>query len=156
MIVKNQTPFIALCLALPLLAGCAGGTASSPGGSLPAGSAALGGLLPQDNRGCQNDGGISVSPCFVKFTASNPGPVQVVVRQNSGGGGSRDRIRERDDCASGNIATIVRDSRGHYTVTAGSVTGSCNAQFDSTGDRNNDGGQGSGGGGGNLQIVNRT
>jgi hypothetical protein len=156
MIVNNRTSLLALCLAVPLLAACAGGSANSPGSSLPAGSPALGGWHPQDNRACQNDGGISVNPCFIKFTPSNSGPVTVVVRKDGrDGGGSGSRIRERDDCASENVATIVRDAKGKYTVTAGSMDGSCEAQFDSSGDRNNDGHQGPGGGS-NLQIVNKT
>ncbi len=74
---------------------------------------------------------------------------------NRGGGG----LRERDDCASRNIATVVRDSRGVYTVTAGSMQGSCGAQFSNGGGngRGNGGHHNDGrGNGGNadLRVVN--
>jgi hypothetical protein len=69
------------------------------------------------------------------------------------GDGNRQRIRERDDCATQNIATITRVSNGHYTVAAGTAVGKCDAEF-STGDLRNDDGSG-GGGNGNLHIVNK-
>lgn len=101
-------------------------------------------------------------PCSIAFDGKNPGPINVSVRRNGDGNRHRDGgrnqggIRERDDCSSRNVATITRDSRGVFTVTAGSSIGKCDAQFDAgNGNRNDRDGGGSGGGGGNLQIVNR-
>lgn len=151
MIVLSRSYLAVLCA---VLAGCAGG-GSSPMSSLPSGSGMTQRAAPQDQRGCQSDGGgLTVTPCSITFNSSNPGPVQVSVMRNTDGdrhGGGR--IREQDDCTSQGIATIVRDSKGVYTVTAGSAQGSCDAQFSISGrhDGNHDGDRG---GNGNLHITN--
>jgi hypothetical protein len=49
---------------------------------------------------------------------------------------------------------LKSDARGLYTVTAGATAGSCDAQFNSGGQRHDDG-HGGNGGNGNLHIVNR-
>jgi hypothetical protein len=67
--------------------------------------------------------------------------------------GDRHRIRETDNCASRSIATVTRDSTRVYTVTAGTVAGSCTANFTNNGNRNDDG-NGGRNDGGNLRIVN--
>lgn len=124
--------------------------------SLPPGSGVMPGAAPQDQHGCHTDGGgLTVIPCSIVFNSGNPGPVQVSVTRNSDRGRNGGGIRERDNCASQGIATIARDSKGVYTVTAGSTQGSCDAQF-SIGQRhggNHDGGRG-GNGNGDLRITN--
>jgi len=113
---------------------------------------------PLDRNGgaCQNDGDLHVNPCRIRFDANHTGPMDVVV--SNGGGNDRDRgrdrgqqIRESDDCASRDIATLTRDSNNVYTVTAGTVSGSCTANFTDNNRRNDDGNRGQNG---NLRIVN--
>ena len=151
MIVLSRSYLAVLCA---VLTGCAGG-GSSPMSSLPSGSGMAQRGAPQDQRGCQNDGGgLAVVPCSITFNSGNPGPVQVSVLRNTDGnrnGGGR--IREQDNCASKGIATIARDSKGIYTVTAGSMQGSCDARFSVSGRRggNHDGDRG---GNGDLHITN--
>jgi hypothetical protein len=112
--------------------------------------------LDRNGGGCQNDGDLHVDPCRIRFDANHSEPVDVAV--DNGGGNDRDRgrgggqqIRERDDCASRDIATLTRDSDHVYTVTAGTVSGSCTASFTDNGRRNRDENRGQGG---NLRIVN--
>jgi len=119
-------------------------------------------VQPQDRQGCSSDGDLRVNPCRVTFDSGNPGPVDVMVTHGNRNGrddGDSHRIKERDDCASRNIATITRDSEHVYTVTAGTATGSCTASFDDNGngrgrDGNNDHGGGGQNGGSQLHIVN--
>jgi len=151
MTVLSRSFLAVLCA---VLAGCAGG-ASSPMNSLPSGSGMAQRAAPQDQRGCKNDGGnLTVIPCSITFNSGNPGPVQVsVIRNTDGNRGNGGRIRERDDCASQGIATITRDSKGIYTVTAGSTQGSCDAQFSESG-RHGGNHDGDRGGNGNLHVTN--
>lgn len=123
--------------------------------SLPSGSGVMPGAAPQDQHGCHtNGGGLTVTPCSITFNSGNPGPVQVSVMRNSDGGrNGGGRIRESDDCASQGIATIARESKGVYTVTAGSTRGSCDAQF-SIGQRHGGKHDGGRGGNGDLRITN--
>lgn len=108
----------------------------------------------RNHQGCQDDGDVSVRPCHITFDTKNPGPTEVMINHGANGAGNGDRhqIKERDDCASRNIATVTRDSNRTYTATAGSMTGSCTANFSDNGNRNDDGG---GGPGTNLRIVNK-
>jgi hypothetical protein len=148
----SHSTFAAVLLgASALLTACGGGTQSSPMGALPTGSMPMQSTLqPQDGAGCPNDGGLTVRPCRIKFDANNPGPTGVTVTRN--GDGDRHTIKERDDCASRNIASVMRDTNHRYTVTAGTATGSCTAQF-SDGNRNDDGDGGNGGA--QLRVVNK-
>ena len=123
-------------------------------GSLPSNSGMAQRAAPQDQHGCQNDGGVVVTPCSITFNSNNPGPVNVSVLRNADGNRNRGRVRERDDCASQGIATIARDSKGLYTVTAGATKGSCDAQFSIENRRGGDHDGDRGGGNGNLTITN--
>lgn len=146
----SRASLISLCVLAVMVSGCAGSAGNAP---MPVSQLAN----PLDRgRGCQNDGGFKVNPCSITFDANNPGPVQVSVTQNGDGRGNGRGIRESDNCASQNIATIVRDSKGVYTVTAGTSGGSCSARFSDQGrgrggHRNDGNGNG---GNGNLRIVN--
>jgi hypothetical protein len=138
-----------------LFAGCGGGTQMPAAGGLAPGSAPV--QLPADHgrngQRCPNDGDINVKPCRVTFDTDHPGPTDVTVTHGGRDDGDRGhRIRERDNCASRSIATITRDSNRMYTVTAGSIAGSCSARFDDNGNRNDDHG---GRDGANLRIVNK-
>ncbi|MGC1379646.1 MAG: hypothetical protein WA814_01340 [Candidatus Baltobacteraceae bacterium] len=144
------------------LAGCGGAAQSPAAAGLPAVLDMQRQMeLPQDHQGCPNDGGITVRPCRIKFDANHSGPQQVMVTH--GGDGDRNgghTIKERDDCAGRNIATVTRDSNHAYTVTAGTAMGSCSASFDDNGNHGDDrGGNGNGnrgnGNGSNLRIVNQ-
>jgi hypothetical protein len=136
-----------------LLSACSSGTMSATPNlqSNPMTMAAQ----PQDRQGCSNNGDLRVSPCRVTFDSGNPGPTDVTVRHRSPDDGNRNRIKERDNCAARNIATIVRDSEHRYTVTAGTVDGSCTAEFDDNGNGNDDHGGKGQGGGSELRIVNK-
>lgn len=141
------------------LPSCSGGTNPTPNAP-NLGNPMTSPIQAQDRRDCSNDGGLRVTPCRVTFDSGNPGPVNVSVTHGGGRGpddGGRHTIRERDDCASRNIATVTPDSGSVYTVTAGSASGSCTATFSDNGNGNgNDdhGGRGQGGGGAQLHIVN--
>jgi hypothetical protein len=148
---------LAAALALP---GCGGGESSM--GSVPVANNLMRGVSVQPadrNGGCPNDGDLHVNPCRIRFDANHTGPMDVVVTGGSGddrdrgrGGGDRGkRIRESDDCASRDIATIVRESNHVYTVTVGTVSGSCFATFDDNNGRRHDDNRGQNG---NLRIVN--
>lgn len=145
-----------------VFAGCSGGASLPQNGAVPSGVAPM--QNPADHgrggQGCPNDdgGGVNVRPCHVVFDSGNPGPVDVRVMHGGRGRGGpndrgrdRDRIVERDDCASRGIATIAKDSNRVYSVKAGTVAGSCSARFSEQGNRNDDGGPGRGG---NLRVVN--
>jgi hypothetical protein len=117
---------------------------------------------PEDHQGCSNNGDLRVNPCRITFDSGNPGPVDVTVSHGGRDGrndGDRHRITERDNCASRNIATITSNSQHLYTVTAGTASGSCTANFDDNGngrgrDGNDDHGGGGRNGGSQLRIVN--
>ncbi len=137
-----------------LFAGC-GGTSQAPQmGGLPSGLQSI--QMPADNgrnhQECQNDGGINLRPCHITFDAQNPGPTDVRVTHD-GDGGQHKRITERDNCAARGVAMVVRDSNSRYTVTAGMTAGTCSANFDDNGNRNDDGGGRNGGS--QLRIVNK-
>jgi hypothetical protein len=138
-----------------LIAGCGGGSQAPMMAGLPSGSNQMQAPADQgrNHQGCPSDGGITVTPCRIKFNSNNPGPTNVTVTHGGQSDGNRHTIKERDDCASRNIATVARDSNRMYTVTAGSATGSCTAQFSNNGNQNDDGGGGQNGGG-TLKIVN--
>lgn len=152
---KIQVPLLLISISV-FFAGCSGAPQMGAPNGFASGSNVA--QMPADqgrnHQGCQNDGDISVQPCHVTFDANHPGPTDVVINHggNGDGNGDRHQIRERDDCASRNIASVTRDSNRMYTVTAGSMTGSCTAEFSDNGNRNDDGG---GGNGGNLRIVNK-
>lgn len=137
-------------------AGCGGGPQMPASNGFASGSNVA--QMPADrgrnHQGCQDDGDIAVRPCHITFDTNHPGPTDVMVIHggDGDGNGDRNRIKERDDCASRNIATVIRDSNRIYTVNGGSMSGSCTANFSDNGNRNDDGG---GGNGGNLRIVNK-
>ncbi len=153
---RNHTASLFLATAAAL-AGCGGGMQTAPGGA-PSASNPMQAVSsqPQDQGGqnCPNDGGINVRPCRIRFDANHAGPKDVMVSQ--GGNGDRDNhvIKEKDDCASRNIATVAKAFRTVYTVTPGTVKGECTAVF-SDNDRNRDHDQdGRGNGGSGLHIIN--
>lgn len=146
-----------------MLAACGGGQTSM--GNVPVAPnpmrAASVQPLDRNGGGCPNDGDLHVNPCRVRFDANHTGPIDVLISNGEGGndrgrgrGGRGDRgqrIRESDSCASRNIARIVRQSARVYTVTAGTVAGSCFASFTDDNDRSRDDNRGQNG---NLRIVN--
>jgi hypothetical protein len=148
---KMIHPSVALVAGM-LLAACSSG-AQSPGiAALPPANTMQSPADRGRNRGCQNGGGLTVQPCRVTFDAKNPGPVDVMVTQNGDGNGHT--IKESDNCASRNIATVARDSNTRYTVTAGTATGHCIASFNDNGNGPNDGGGRGQNGGATLRIDN--
>jgi hypothetical protein len=139
--------------ACALLIGCGGSHMPAAGGFAP-GSTSMQNPADRgrDHRGCTNDGDVHVTPCRVTFDTKRPGPAQVVVTRDGEGDRNGHAIKERDDCAAGNIATVSRDSNRLYTVTAGSAAGTCTARFSDSGNRNDDGSRN---GGAVLRIANR-
>jgi hypothetical protein len=116
-----------------VLAGCGAGQLSSMG-SLPANSmiGAAQHLQNHVDSGCQ-DGNMKVAPCPITFNSSNPGPIVVTVGRQ----GNRLVIKETDDCASSGIATLTKIKPRHWSVAAGSTTGSCTAHFTTGGGQGN-------------------
>ncbi|HEY4433141.1 MAG TPA: hypothetical protein VGM99_01960 [Candidatus Cybelea sp.] len=140
------------------LAGC-GGTESSMG-TMPVASSPMHAVWaqPLDRNGgaCRNDGDLHVNPCRIRFDANHSDPMYAAVDNGGGndrgrGRGPGQRVRESDDCASRDIATLTRDSNHLYTVTAGTVSGSCTANFTGNNGHNRDGNRGQKG---NLRVVN--
>jgi hypothetical protein len=146
---------LALLGASALFAGCSGNSQMPATGGMPPGATSMQSPSDhgRDHRGCPNDGGVTVTPCHITFDTNNPGPATVMVTHDGRDDRGRDRQRivERDNCASRNIATIARNSNRVYTVAAGAVAGSCSARFSDDGNGNDDSGPG---GDGNLRIVN--
>jgi hypothetical protein len=153
---RNHTASLFLATAAAL-AGCGGGMQTAPGGALSASNPMQAvSLQPQDqgHQNCPNDGGITVRPCRIKFDANHSGPKDVMVSQDGNNDRDNHAIKERDDCASRNIATVAKAFRTVYTVTPGTVKGECTAVFsDRNHDRDHDQ-DGRGNGGSSLQIIN--
>ena len=137
-----------------LVVGCNGGSQTPAMAALPSGPSQMQSPADQgrNHQGCPNDGGITVTPCRIKFDSNHSGPISVTVMSGGNGDGNRHAIKESDDCASRNIATVAKNNNRQYTVSAGSVTGSCTAQFTDNGNHNDD--RGGPNGGGTLRIVN--
>lgn len=85
---------------------------------------------------------------FHDSDTTHPGPATVRVRT---GDNDRDRVNERDDCATAGIATIAPAQNHRYVVTAGASAGACTARFFRAGMRRDDGG---GDRGATVGIVN--
>lgn len=110
-------------IAASLLAGCGTGSQMPVTGALaaPTGSQAT----PLDGQMCQNSDGIKVMPCRVRFDSQHSAQnVEVTSGDNN-----RQTIKERDDCSARNVATVTRMSNHRYAVSAGTVKGSCTANF---------------------------
>lgn len=125
----------AFVAAATVLASCSGSqTPISPLVS-PQQNAVVGAHLPIANPAvkdhCPHHGDVRVKPCAVDFTASAPGPDTVVVRFAKDKKGT---LSESDNCGGpSGIATVAQGSGKTWTVTAGSATGSCTAEFDRLG-----------------------
>ena len=161
---SNTTYIAAMVLGTSLLlAGCSGSAQAPSANSLPTVSNMQRQIeLPDDQQGrCQDDGGgdIHVRPCRIKFDADHSGPREVTILHDGDGGNDRGHIiKEMDNCAAGNVATVTRQSNHIYMVAAGTAMGTCTAHFSDNGRHNDDGGPGRGGpgngNGGDLRIVN--
>ena len=118
-------------VAAGILAGCAGGSTTSVpagGSSLQSHSSTLGAgqtsAMGEINDGkCKTSGDVTVSPCPVVLTVSNPS-VTVTVTAGSG-----DTITEKDNCTKKKNIATVEGTNGTYQVTAGDAAGSCQAKF---------------------------
>jgi hypothetical protein len=77
---------------------------------------------------CPAHGGVRATPCSVTFDASNPGPDVVTIRNAKAKKGT---LVESDNCAGAGIAVIAPNpsSGNQYIVSAGSITGTCTANF---------------------------
>ena len=125
-------------LASASLAGCGGGGSQMPSAATlppPVSQAS-----PMDGQQCQTSDGIKVIPCRVRFDAQHPGTKDVLVTTDDR---ERNVIRERDNCAARNVATVTQMSNHHYVVAGGSVKGTCTASFTRGMQRNDDNRQGS-------------
>lgn len=117
-------------IAVALLAGCGSSQAINPAAGGASGMSSIHSGIPAVKGGCKAHGGVRVSPCTVDLTVSNPGPDTVTVRlpQNKKG-----TLSESDNCTtttSGVIAVVAPGtSADTYTVTAGTMAGSCTATF---------------------------
>ncbi len=68
-----------------------------------------------------------MNPCVVVFDAKNQGPVTASVASKDG------TVAEKDDCATGGIATVTANGDGTYTFAAGATKGHCAAGFVASG-----------------------
>lgn len=114
------------------LAGCGGGSQMPSAATLPQ---AVSQASPMDGQQCQTSDGIKVIPCRVRFDAQHPGTKDVEV---TSGDNNRQTIKERDNCAARNVATVTQMSNHHYVVAAGTAKGTCTAFF-TRGMQHNDG-----------------
>ncbi|MGA8574262.1 MAG: hypothetical protein WB609_01065 [Candidatus Cybelea sp.] len=105
-----------------VLAGCAGAGSPPPSGA-PVGfsdaSPTGHSVLPSTCRGHD----VSVSPCKVTLTTSNPSQY-VTVKAPSGS-----VISVKDDRCSGNMIATVTGTGSTWLVTAGTTAGQCDARF---------------------------
>lgn len=112
---------LAAMTAVALLAGCG----SSQSGFAPAGSTQLnaGMIVP---AACRYHGGVRATPCLVRLTASNPGPITVTLRTPHG---SKGTIVEHDTCGGASGKASISGSGDTWQVTAGAIEGDCIARF---------------------------
>jgi hypothetical protein len=106
--------------------------------------------LPQDRGDCHDEDGVKVTPCRVKFDANHTDPRMVIITT---GDNNHQSVKERDDCAARDIATLTKVTDHRYTVTLGTATGSCEARFERD-DHGRMGHNDRGHGGGELEVVN--
>lgn len=132
------------------LTACGGGAPMS--NTVPAGAnvAQMQSALPSDRQGCQDEDGIKVMPCRVRFDANHTESRNVRITT---GDNDRGVVKERDDCATRNVATITQVTNHRYTVARGTAAGECTARF-VRGDRNRMGRDDGRNGGGELEIAN--
>jgi hypothetical protein len=111
-----------------MLAGC-GGSQTQAGllGPIQNGSPTM--VSPSVKGHCAAHGGVRVDPCTVDFTASSPGPDTVTVRNPKSKKGT---LTESDTCGGPSGIATLSANGNQWTVTAGSTTGSCTAEFDYT------------------------
>jgi hypothetical protein len=125
---------VAAAVAAALLAGCSGSQGFNPAPATGASSSAHSIASPDKKGGCQDHGGVRVTPCSVDFTVSSYGPMTVTVTAPKNKKGT---LSESDNCGgSSGIATVTQGSGDQWTVTAGATTGSCTATFDFTKKKN--------------------
>ena len=105
-----------------VLAGCGGRGSTSPGyGALPGASQAGGKVAPDK---CSHQHGVSVRPCRVTLTASQPTATVTAKGPSSG------KFTVRDNrCKKNDIATISDQGSNEYLVTAGKKKGGCQVSF---------------------------
>lgn len=132
------------------LTACGGGAPMS--NTVPAGAnvAQVQPVLPSDRQVCQDEDGIKVLPCRVRFDANHTESRTVRITT---GDNDRGVVKERDDCAIRNVATITQQTNHRYTVARGTASGDCTARF-VRGDHNRMGHDDGRNGGGELEIVN--
>jgi hypothetical protein len=124
---KSSLRSLAALAVAGMLAGCAGGASAPPTASnaLPfmASHAQAGASIDFSPTTCKSDHGVSVKPCSIHLSGSNP--VESVTTKGPVGGKFtfNDKI-----CVNGGIATI--SGSGHkYQATWGNKSGSCTAVF---------------------------
>lgn len=113
--------------ALCFLAACGGSQSQmTPLGLSQSNGSAASHSFADAKQSCPpSKGGVSVAPCRVQLTASNPGPVALTVSTPNG---SKGTIKEHDLCGALGIA-IVSGSGNSWSVTAGSNAGTCRVSF---------------------------
>ena len=110
-----------------ILTACGGSSPMAPTTSTMQNPAAHAPLFPDVKNHCPAHGGVRVRPCRLTFDASNTGPDTVTVRAPKSKKGT---LTELDACGGpSGIATITQGIGDRWTVTAGSASGSCIANF---------------------------
>jgi hypothetical protein len=106
-----------------ILAGCSGAATNPQTASGVSAPQALSAETPIDLAKCKVDHGVSVKPCSVKLTVTNP--TEQVTTKGPSGGTFTDKDKK---CSSKDIATIT-GTGNTFTVTAGLKSGKCNGKF---------------------------
>lgn len=116
---------VAALVAAGLLAGCSGSPSlpASPGTTQLTSSFTHSGVVSPD--ACKSNGGVRATPCRVVLSASNS-TVAVSLRTPQGSKGS---VVEHDNCGGASGIATISGSYQTWTVTAGSMAGSCKARF---------------------------
>lgn len=118
---------VAMIATSSFLTGCSGSQPFTTTPGLPQSSNAVHSILGTDMQAkCPvQKGAVRVTPCKVRLSPSNPGPITLTLKTPHGSKGS---IKQHGGCGAKGIATI--SGSGHsWTVTAGSNPGTCRATF---------------------------
>jgi hypothetical protein len=124
---------LGIVAAAAVLAGCGSQAQVNPSGAMASGVARgpIAAVKGGKKGGCVAHGAARVNPCSVTFSATSAGPDTVTTRHPHDKKGT---FTESDNCTSSGSAVIATVAQvpsvpNQWTVTAGSVTGSCTATF---------------------------
>jgi hypothetical protein len=83
-------------------------------------------VSPDVKDHCLAHGGVRANPCAVTFTPSSPGPDLVNIRVERD---KKDTLVESDNCAGFAIVAAVPSTPDQYSISPGTMIGTCQALF---------------------------